>query len=116
MPTFCETEDDSNFGAFERTADALQWPSEAWAVLLQCKLYGKAQEAISALPVEESLNNDLVKTAILHAYELVPEAYRQKFRHHKKTPSQSDVEFAREKGIFFDKRTACKACDYETLR
>lgn len=46
-----------------------------------------------------------------------PEAYRQKFRNHKKAPSHSYVEFAREKGILFDKwSTACKACDYESLR
>lgn len=117
VPTFRETEVDSYLGAFEQIANSLQWPPEAWALLLQCKLYGKAQEAIAALPVEESLNYDSVKAAILRAYELVPEAYRQKFRNHKKAPSHSYVEFAREKGILFDKwSTACKACDYESLR
>lgn len=117
VPTFRETEVDSYFGAFERIATALKWPPEAWALLLQCKLYGKAQAAIAALPVEENLQYESVKAAILRAYELVPEAYCQKFRNHKKTPAQSYVEFAREKGMLFDKwSTACKACDYETLR
>lgn len=107
VPTFRETEIDSYFGAFERIANALQWPPEAWALLLQCKIYGKAQEAIAALPVEDSLNYDSVKAAILRAYELVSEAYRQKFRNHKKAPTQSYVEFAREKGVLFDKMEFC---------
>ncbi len=106
-----------NFGTFERIANALQWPPEAWALLLQCKIFGKAQEAIAAFPVEDSLNYDSVKAAILRAYDLVTEAYRQKFRSHKKAPNQSYVEFAREKGTLFDKwSTACKACDFESLR
>lgn len=117
VPTIHETEVDSYFGAFERIANALQLPPEAWALLLQCKIHGKAQEAIAALPVEDSLNYDSVKAAILRAYELVPEAYRQKFRNHKKAPTQSYVEFAREKGVLFDKwSSACKASDFDTLR
>lgn len=95
VPTFRETEVDSYFGAFERIATALQWPPEVWVLLLQCKLYGKAQEAIAVLPADESLQYESVKAAILHAYELVPEAYRQKFRNHKKAPNQSYVEYAR---------------------
>ena len=51
VPTFRETEVDSYFGAFERIAKALQWPPEVWALLLQCKINGKAQEAVAALPV-----------------------------------------------------------------
>lgn len=36
------------------------------------------EEAIAALPVEESLQYESVKAAILRSYELVLEAYRQK--------------------------------------
>lgn len=80
VPAFCETEVEAYFGAFERIAAALNWPVNVWAILLQCKLFGKAQEASSALSVEDGLHYDKVKTAILRAYELVPEAYRQCFR------------------------------------
>ena len=45
----------------------------------------------------------MVKEAILKAYELVPEAYRQKFRHCKKFEGQTFVEFAREKEILFNR-------------
>lgn len=116
--TFRETEVDSYFNAFERIATALEWPKDMWPSLLQCKLVGKAQEVISSLSLENSLNYDILKESIFRAYDLVPEAYRQKFRNHKKTSGHIFVEFAREKGILFDKW--CSANDvkssFEALR
>ncbi|KAK3084591.1 hypothetical protein FSP39_015997 [Pinctada imbricata] len=44
----------------------------------------------------------MVKGTILRAYQLVPEAYRQKFRKYKKFENQTYVEFAREKEDLFD--------------
>lgn len=102
VPHFRESEVDAYFAAFERVAAALRWPKEVWCLLLQCRLVGKAQEVCSALTLEESMQYDTVKNAVLRAYELVPEAYRQRFRNHKKS-AQTFVEFAREKGILFDK-------------
>ncbi|KAL3992385.1 DnaJ-like proiein [Sarotherodon galilaeus] len=117
VPTFRETEVDTYFAAFERIAGALQWPSDIWPLLLQCKLSGKAQEVVAALSLKDSLDYSCVKTAVLQAYELVPEAYRQRFRQQKKLPTQTYVEFAREKGILFDKWcVASKASDYDALR
>uniref|UniRef100_A0A3B3WC71 SCAN box domain-containing protein n=1 Tax=Poecilia mexicana TaxID=48701 RepID=A0A3B3WC71_9TELE len=117
VPVFRESEVDSYFAAFERIAGALQWPRETWPLLLQCKFSGKAQEVLAALPLKDSLDYDLVKAAVLQAYELVPEAYRQKFRQQKKTAGQTHVEFAREKGILFDKWCAAsKVNNYDTLR
>ena len=43
VPTFREAEVDSYFNAFERIATALNWPSDMWPILLQCRLVGKAQ-------------------------------------------------------------------------
>ncbi len=74
-----------------------------WALLLQCSLTGQAQEVCSALPIEGSLDYDTVKSTVLRAYELVPEAYRQKFRGHVKTVKQTYVEFVREKRVLFEK-------------
>ncbi|KAL0172150.1 hypothetical protein M9458_032461, partial [Cirrhinus mrigala] len=103
VPPFRETEVDSYFVAFERVAAKLKWPRDMWALLLQCNLVGKAQEVCAALPIEDSLNYDIVKLAVLRAYELVPEAYRQKFRACSKTAKQTFVEFAREKKALFEK-------------
>lgn len=94
VPPFRDTEVDSYFAAFERVASALRWPFDVWPLLLQCKMHGTAREAVAPLPLEDSLNYDLVKMAILHAYELVPETYRQKFTHHRKSLRQTYMEFA----------------------
>lgn len=75
VPMFRETEVDSYFSAFERIASALKWPTEVWPLLLQCKIHGKAQDAVASLSMEESLSYEHVKNAILRAYELVQEAF-----------------------------------------
>ena len=48
-----------------------------------------AQEIYGSLSVEQSSNYEHVKEAILKAYELVPEAYRQKFRNYLKYDSKT---------------------------
>lgn len=66
------------------------------------------------LPVEDGLDYDKVKTAILHVNELVPE---QRFRSLRKLPSQSFIDFAREKEILFDRWCpSCKATDWASRR
>ena len=58
------------------------------------------------------------KELILKAYELVPEAYRQKFRNCRKEPNQNHVEFARTKEQLFDRWCSSKSVgsDHEKLR
>uniref|UniRef100_A0A8C6KFK7 CCHC-type domain-containing protein n=1 Tax=Nothobranchius furzeri TaxID=105023 RepID=A0A8C6KFK7_NOTFU len=118
LPPFRETEVDSYFTAFECLAHALSWPREVWPLLLQCKLCGKAQEVISSLSTHDGTDYDKVKEAVLKAYELVPEAYRQKFRTlRKRNETQTYVEFAREKNGLFDKwLMAAKASSFSELK
>ncbi|XDV49410.1 hypothetical protein PO909_018663 [Leuciscus waleckii] len=117
VPLFRETEVDTYFTVFERIAGTLKWPRNVWPLLLQCKLVGKAQEVCSALTLEQSLDYEVMKNAVLRAYELVPEAYRQKFRNHVKTPSQTYVEFARDKASLFEKWCAAnKIVTFEQLK
>lgn len=117
MPSFREAEVDSYFTAFEFVATALQWLKEMWALLLQCKLVGKAQEVCSTLPIDKSLDYNMIKATVLRAYELVPEAYRQRFRALKKTDRQTFVEFVKEKQTLFDKWcVANKVNSFEDLR
>ena len=113
VPQFRESEIDSYFGVFERIAVSMQWPKEVWPLLLQCKLSGKAQEVLASISLEDSLDYEIVKTTVLRAYELVPEAYRQKFRSCKKSPDRTFMEFAREKATLFDRWcTATKTTDF----
>ena len=102
VPDFEETEIDSYFKVFERIATTLKWPANMWSLLLQCKLVGKAREVCAALSMEQFSKYDVVKQTILRAYELVPEAYRQRFRSCEKTDNQTHGEFARDKAVLFD--------------
>lgn len=69
------------------------------------------------LLLNKSLDYDFVKATVLRAYELVPEAYRQKFRNCGKDVSQTYVEFAREKELLFDKWCqASKITNFKQLR
>ena len=102
VPPFQEKEVDKYFAHFEKVADSLNWPKESWVLLLQSVLVGKAQEIYGSLSVEQSSNYEHVKEAILKAYELVPEAYRQKFRNYLKYV-ETHVEFAREKENLFNR-------------
>ena len=103
VPPFQEKEVDKYFAHFEKVADSLNWPKDSWVLLLQSVLVGKAQEIYGSLSVEQSSNYEHVKEAILKAYELVPEAYRQKFRNYLKYDSKTHVEFAREKENLFNR-------------
>ena len=51
----------------------------------------------------QSSDYEVVKAAILHAYELVPEAYRQRFRGFRKGEKQTFVGFSREKELMFNR-------------
>ena len=118
VPPFNESEVDKYFQHFERVAQNLKWPIDQWPLLLQSVLRGKAQEAYTALPISECVDYNSVKNAILKAYELVPEAYRQKFRNYRKQESQTHVEFAHEKEVYFDRWCNSKevGTDFEKLR
>ena len=104
VPKFEEANVDGYFAHFERTALNLGWLKECWSMLLQTVLTGKAQRAYATLPTESCADYNLVKAAVLKSFELVPEAYRQKFRTQRKTENQSYVEFLREKENALDKR------------
>ena len=108
----------SIFSHFEKVAENLKWPKEHWTLLLQSVIIGKAREIYTQLTVEQSSSYDTVKELILKAYELVSEAYRQKFRNCKKENEQIHVEFARTKEQLFDRWCSSKkiGSDHEKFR
>ena len=118
VPPFQEKEVDKYFLHFEKVAENLNWPKEHWTLLLQSVLIGKAREIYTQLGVEQSHHYETVKELILKGYELVPEAYRQKFRNCKKDSNQTHVEFARNKEQLFDRWCCSKKIDqnYDKLR
>ncbi|KAK0145216.1 Retrovirus-related Pol polyprotein from transposon 412 [Merluccius polli] len=103
VPKCSEEDIDTFFLLFERLAKTRKWSDPEQTLLLQCVLTGKAQEAVSALSMADSENYNKVKAAVLKAYELVPEAYRQKFRKSTKHERITYVEFARELTTIFNR-------------
>ena len=118
VPPFQEKEVDKYFLHFEKVAENLNWPKEHWTLLLQSVLIGRAREIYIQLGVEQSQHYETLKELILKGYELVPEAYRQKFRNCKKESNQTHVEFARNKEQLFDRWCCSKKTDqnYDKLR
>ncbi|XP_059405759.1 uncharacterized protein LOC132140794 [Carassius carassius] len=113
IPRFDEKDVERFFLLFEHVADARKWPDEERTLMLQPVFTGKAQEAYASLSVEDANDYLTVKNAVLRAYELVPEAYRQKFRSWEKKDSQTHVEFVHDISVYFSRW--CTASDVKTL-
>ena len=118
VPPFQEEEVDKYFLHFEKVAENFKWPKEHWTLLLQSVVIGKAREIYTQLSLEQSSDYDKVKKLILKAYELVPEAYMQKFRNCRKENDKTHVEFAKTKEQLFYKWCSSKkiGSDYPKLR
>lgn len=71
-------------------------------LLLQSVLTSKVQKVHSLLPADDCQDFDKVKASVLKAYELVPEAYRQKFCKLRKPKNLTYMEFAWERDALFD--------------
>ena len=118
VPPFIEKDVDKYFLLFEKVAKNLNWPLDKYTILLQSALKGKASETYTALSPEQTSDYQFVKESILKAYQLIPEAYRQKFRNNKKESDKTHVEFGREKERLLDRWCASEEIrkDYERLR
>ena len=111
VPPFLEKDVDKYFLLFEKVAKDLNWPLDKYTILLQSALKGKASETYTALSPEQTSDYQFVKESILKAYQLIPEAYRQKFRNYKKESDKTHVEFGREKERLLD-----RWCDSEEIK
>ena len=80
IPAFDEGKDemDSYLLRFERYATAQKWKKEDWATNLSALLKGKALDVYALMPVEEALNYDMLKAALLKRYELTEQDIEQK--------------------------------------
>ena len=87
-------------------------------MFLQSVLIGKTREIYTQLSVDQAMDYDSVKQLILKGYELVPEAYHQKFCNYQKKSNATYVEFARSKEQLFDRWCSSQKIDkdYDKLR
>ena len=111
VPQFYEADVHKYFLHFEKTARAMEWPSQYWTIMLQSVLTGRAQEVYTTLSLEQSADYKIVKATIMKTYEQVPEAYRQNFRNLRKTESQTYLEYARVKTMAFKKWYTAQGVD-----
>ncbi len=85
LPKFNENNLDSFFSLFESVADDWGWSNAESTFLLQSVLEGKAKEVFISLSPVDRRDNKIIKDTVLKVYELVPEAYRHRFRGWRKT-------------------------------
>ncbi|KAL3880536.1 hypothetical protein ACJMK2_032770 [Sinanodonta woodiana] len=82
LPPFDDNEDnlDSYLHRFERYATIQKWQRDNWSLHLSALLKGKALDVYSRLPVNDTLNYDALKEALLKRYELTKQGFRKKFK------------------------------------
>ena len=115
LPLFDEKDPESFFAQFEKIA--FHWNRELWPILVQTNFQGKAREAFANLTEAASKDYDQVKAAVLLAYELSAEAYRQRFRTSRMDGKMSYVDFAALKSKEFGKWVhAAKLDSYDQLK
>jgi len=80
VPKFDTTDIEHYLLSFEKAMSLHKIQKENWTVLLHPQLNGKAAKVFAELSGENCTDYDVVKQALLTAYERVPEFYRKKFR------------------------------------
>ncbi|XP_064120175.1 uncharacterized protein LOC135224780 [Macrobrachium nipponense] len=95
VPDFTDYDPEDYFRAFEETASHLNWPKEQWIWLLRPKLSGKAAQVCRH--IKETNDYEVIKKAVIDAFSISVEGYRQVFRNKVKTSTQTYLEFASEK-------------------
>ncbi|XP_068230376.1 uncharacterized protein [Palaemon carinicauda] len=115
LPDFDEKDPEVFFTTFEDTAKTLKWPQEQWVMVVRNQFKGKAAYVISQMV--EVKEYDVIKKAVLDAYAITAEGYRQQFRHFYKMPSQTFVEFCSDKVRQFTKwLQKTGVSDFESLK
>ncbi|XP_068208711.1 uncharacterized protein [Palaemon carinicauda] len=101
LPPFDEKEPDVFFGIFEDTATTLHWPKEQYVLLIRSALKGKAAHIASQMLEERDYY--VLKKAVLDAYTITAEGYRQMFRNSIKGTTQTYLELFQVKLKLFRK-------------
>ena len=82
LPNFDENRDeiDSYLQRFERFALAAKWSQDTWGTTVSAYLKGTALAVYSRMSVEDSLDYDKVKEALLKRFRMTEEGFRSKLR------------------------------------
>ncbi|KAK4296245.1 hypothetical protein Pmani_031245 [Petrolisthes manimaculis] len=117
LPPFEEEHVGEFFTLFEEIAHGMKWPIKEWTFMLQPVLIGRARTTYVSVTSDVRKDYRLLKQAILGAYQLRPEAYRQRFRKVHKRKDQTHVEFVSQMTNSFDLWLKSKGVEtFDTLR
>jgi hypothetical protein len=89
-----ESEIDCYLVTFEKIAVLNNWPKDQWSALLQTQLRGKGLKVFSELSNADCKQYDVLKKALLTAYEFSSEVYRKRFRSLTKSLNETYSDFA----------------------
>ena len=95
LPLFNEDRDqlDMYLQRFERYAATQNWNRDEWALNLSSLLTGKALNVYSSIPIEDAHQYEILKFALLKAYNLTEDGYKQKFRTSKPENCETAMQF-----------------------
>ena len=91
IPAFDENIDemDSYLLRFERYATAQRWKRDQWAINLSALFKDKALDVYALMPIEQALDYDILKAALLKRYELTEEGFKRTYK--KCRPDSSEI-------------------------
>jgi len=89
-----ESEIETYFIMFERTANLHGWPSNKWVAILQTQLKGKCLRVVTELSETDGQDYDILKKALVTAFEICPEQHRKKFRTLVKSTGETFAEWS----------------------
>jgi len=84
---------DAYLKRFERFAETAKWNRTVWATHLSALLQGKALYVYSRLSVDDALDYDHLRTALLKRFQLTEEGFRNKFRNSKAEVGETPLQF-----------------------
>ena len=107
LPPFDDHRDnlDSYIERFERYVSSRKIVRTQWAVELSALLQGKALQVYTRMPVEDALEYDKLKTALLKRFQMTEDGYRVKFRTCRPEKGETPTQFATRLSSYLDKWT-----------
>ncbi|PIK40206.1 hypothetical protein BSL78_22954 [Apostichopus japonicus] len=105
-PLGAEDDLECYLSTFERLCNSQEIPSKRWPILLEPYLTGKAQKAFHILSESQKQSYVVVKDALLAAFQLTPDTYREKFRSAVKGPSETFRQYGSRLSLYLRRWTA----------
>ena len=96
LPMFDEDKDsfDAYIARFESLAKCQKWPKDQWSIYLSSLLKSNALNVFHRMKVEDSMDFEKVKEALMQKFRLTKEGFRQRFRTSRPENNETPEQFA----------------------